>query len=37
MSFQPGEIAKIALAIFFAGYLVQTRDALSVAGARCSG
>ena len=32
LSFQPGEIAKIILAIFFAGYFVQTRDALSVAG-----
>ena len=32
LSFQPGEVAKLALAIFFAGYLVQTRDALSVAG-----
>ncbi len=32
MSFQPGEVAKLLLAIFFAGYLVQTRDALSVAG-----
>ncbi len=31
-SFQPGEVAKILLTIFFAGYLVQTRDALSLAG-----
>ena len=31
-SFQPGEIAKIALAIFFAGYLVRTRDSLSMVG-----
>ncbi|MDO5628239.1 MAG: FtsW/RodA/SpoVE family cell cycle protein [Mobilicoccus sp.] len=31
-SFQPGEVAKILLAIFFAGYLVQTRDALSLVG-----
>ena len=36
-SFQPGEIAKICLAIFFAGYLVQTRDALSVAGRKVLG
>ncbi len=36
-SFQPGEVAKIALAIFFAGYLVQTRDALSVAGRKVLG
>jgi cell division protein FtsW (lipid II flippase) len=31
-SFQPGEIAKIALAIFFAGYLVTARDSLSLVG-----
>ncbi|WP_116116058.1 FtsW/RodA/SpoVE family cell cycle protein [Austwickia chelonae] len=31
-SFQPGELAKILLAVFFAGYLIQTRDALSLAG-----
>jgi cell division protein FtsW (lipid II flippase) len=37
MSFQPGEIAKLLLAIFFAGYLVQTRDALSVAGRKVLG
>ncbi len=36
-SFQPGEIAKLALAVFFAGYLVQTRDALSVAGRKILG
>ncbi|QKE85894.1 FtsW/RodA/SpoVE family cell cycle protein [Arthrobacter sp. NEB 688] len=36
-SFQPGEIAKISLAVFFAGYLVQTRDALSVAGRKILG
>ena len=36
-SFQPGEIAKLCLAIFFAGYLVQTRDALSVAGRKVLG
>ncbi|MEO7447856.1 MAG: FtsW/RodA/SpoVE family cell cycle protein, partial [Humibacillus sp.] len=34
LNFQPGEFAKIALAIFFAGYLVQTRDVLSLAGRR---
>lgn len=33
-SFQPGELAKIALAIFFAGYLVQARDSLSLVGKR---
>lgn len=36
-SFQPGEVAKIALAIFFAGYLVQTRDVLSLAGKKVLG
>lgn len=36
-SFQPGEVAKIVLAVSFAGYLVQTRDALSVAGRRILG
>lgn len=29
-SFQPGELAKILLTIFFAGYLVTARDALSL-------
>jgi cell division protein FtsW (lipid II flippase) len=29
-SFQPGEAAKILLTIFFAGYLVMTRDSLAV-------
>ena len=36
-NFQPGEFAKIALAIFFAGYLVQTRDVLSLAGRKVLG
>lgn len=36
-SFQPGELAKIALAIFFAGYLVRTREALASVGTRFLG
>lgn len=36
-TFQPGEIAKICLTVFFAGYLVQTRDALSLVGRRFMG
>ena len=36
-SFQPAEAAKIALAIFFAGYLVAKRDALALAGRRVLG
>ncbi len=36
-SFQPGEIAKIALAVFFAGYLVTRRDSLSMVGRRVLG
>jgi cell division protein FtsW (lipid II flippase) len=36
-SFQPGELAKIALVIFFAGYLVVHRDALALAGRRVAG
>ncbi|UYN83064.1 MAG: FtsW/RodA/SpoVE family cell cycle protein [Microcella sp.] len=31
-SFQPGEIGKIALAVFFAGYLVTARESLSIVG-----
>jgi cell division protein FtsW (lipid II flippase) len=37
LSFQPGEMAKICLAIFFAGYLVVKRDALALAGRRFIG
>lgn len=33
-SIQPGEFAKIALLVFFAGYLVAKRDVLSLAGRR---
>lgn len=36
-SFQPGELAKIALAIFFAGYLVESRDSLSMVGKKVLG
>jgi len=36
-SFQPGEIAKLALAVFFAGYLVTARDSLSMVGRRFLG
>jgi cell division protein FtsW (lipid II flippase) len=37
MTFQPGEAAKIVLIIAFAAYLVQTRDALALAGRRVLG
>jgi cell division protein FtsW (lipid II flippase) len=33
-SFQPGEVAKVLLVVAFAGYLVQHRDALALAGRR---
>lgn len=36
-SLQPGELAKIAITVFFAGYLVATRDALSLVGKRFLG
>ena len=36
-SFQPGEIAKVCLVLFFAGYLVLHRDALALAGKRFAG
>lgn len=36
-SLQPAELAKIALAIFFAGYLVTNRDTLALAGPRILG
>ncbi|WP_324650197.1 FtsW/RodA/SpoVE family cell cycle protein [Georgenia sp. H159] len=37
MSFQPAELAKILLAIFFAGYLVTNRDTLALAGRKVLG
>ena len=36
-SFQPGEIAKILLAVFFAGYLVRNRDSLAMVGKKILG
>lgn len=36
-SFQPGEFAKIALVIFFAGFLVTNRDTLNLAGPKFLG
>jgi len=37
LSFQPGEVAKVCLVVFFAGYLVVKRDALALAGRRFLG
>jgi cell division protein FtsW (lipid II flippase) len=36
-SFQPAELAKIAFAMFFAGYLVSRRDTLALAGPKVLG
>jgi len=36
-SFQPAELAKVVLAIFFAGYLINSRDTLSLVGPRFLG
>ncbi|MCU1585937.1 MAG: ftsW1 [Microbacteriaceae bacterium] len=36
-NFQPGELAKIALAVFFAGYLVTARESLSMVGKKFLG
>lgn len=37
LSFQPAELAKIMLAVFFAGYLVTNRDNLALAGPKVLG
>ncbi|MCA5894110.1 FtsW/RodA/SpoVE family cell cycle protein [Isoptericola sp. NEAU-Y5] len=37
MSMQPAEFAKIAFAVFFAGYLVANRDTLALAGPKVMG
>jgi cell division protein FtsW (lipid II flippase) len=37
MTFQPGEIAKIALAVFFAGYLMTARQSLQQVGTKFLG
>ncbi|MGI8676762.1 MAG: FtsW/RodA/SpoVE family cell cycle protein [Nocardioidaceae bacterium] len=37
LNFQPGEVAKVCLVVFFAGYLVVKRDALALAGRRFVG
>ena len=37
VNFQPGELAKIALAIFFAGYLLTAKDSLSAVGRKFLG
>ncbi|MFJ4295565.1 FtsW/RodA/SpoVE family cell cycle protein [Curtobacterium sp. SP.BCp] len=36
-TFQPGELAKITMALFFAGYLVTARDSLSIVGRKVLG
>ncbi len=36
-TFQPAELAKIALVVFFAGYLVTARDTLSLVGPKVLG
>jgi cell division protein FtsW (lipid II flippase) len=37
LTFQPGELGKIALAIFFAGYLVTAAESLSMVGTKFLG
>lgn len=36
-TFQPGELAKIALTVFFAGYLVTRRESLAIVGRKILG
>lgn len=36
-TFQPGEVAKVALAVFFAGYLVSRKDSLAQIGVQVFG
>jgi cell division protein FtsW (lipid II flippase) len=36
-TFQPGELAKIALTVFFAGYLVTRRESLAIVGRKIMG
>jgi cell division protein FtsW (lipid II flippase) len=37
LTFQPGELAKIALSVFFAGYLVTRRESLAIVGRKILG
>ncbi|WP_138274793.1 FtsW/RodA/SpoVE family cell cycle protein [Rhodoluna limnophila] len=37
LTFQPGELAKIALTVFFAGYLVTRRESLAIVGRKVLG
>lgn len=37
LSFQPGEIAKLCLVVFFAGYFMQTREKLALGGRKILG
>ncbi len=37
LTFQPGELAKIALIVFFAGYLVTRRESLAIVGRKILG
>ena len=37
VTFQPGEVAKIALAVFFAGYLLTAKESLQVVGKKLLG